>query len=461
MNRRFPLRVILFFAVFAASCTPLANSSSGGPGKPQNPVTNTLSVAISNNVINSLNPLFFGHNYYGWPTNWGNPVAGTVSIIKPLNIKLMRAGGQNNDAEDPEPLDTLFMDNYNSYISNIGGAAPFLQLPLAGSPTMASRVVRATNILSYYINTKGYSLNWVAIGNEPDVYNVTTPSTDMTNFNTYINSFTNVAAAVKKAYPSLNIAGPDLAYDYNKPGTDFLTRFLQNCRNYVNTVTIHYYPANADSLATYDFATNQFDFITNSYSTILKTIADYGSGQSLIIGECQISWDGNPANPVAEASLGTIEAGLWFADFAGISGSQPKVISIMPWSVCESYLTSFLDIGSGNKPRPVYYVYYLFSNHALSNMVLCSKPAADIRVYAYEDASGNASVYCVNWNRIDSYSITFNFTGGLLHNTNIAYTFAPLSLTCLSISADLSQRTAYTYSSADAAAGQGIETNNF
>ncbi len=197
------------------------------------------------------------------------------------------------------------------------------------------------------------------------------------------------------------------------------------------------------------------------YSTVFSTIKTYGQGQSLMIGECQISADGNPADPVAEASLGTFEAGLWLADFLGVSSAQPNLVSVQPWGICETnWKCTFIDYTAGDKPKPVYYIYEMFSDHALSNMILCRKITGDLRIYAYSDSAGDVSIFCVNWSKIVYYSAGIDFNGGLQQNS-ITYIFGPLSLTCLSIPSNQASRTAYTYSSSGAAAGLGIETNGF
>ncbi len=420
--------------------------------------TNSVSVTINQHIISSLNPLFFGNNYERY-------IAGTQSYIKPLNIKFLRAGGTGNDQEYPDPLIPNFADNFARYCSNIG-AEPMFQVPLVNKHSTRERVSRAMELLSYYIDTKNYSIAWVDIGNEPDIYNLNyynlpAHDTDLTNWNKYIDSYTNVAASVKSRYHLLKIAGPDLAFDFNNPGHYFLKHFLRVCGKYVNAVSLHYYPAWPNSAATYDMAANQFDIITNLYNTLSNTIYTYGQGQPVIISECQISAGNLPSEPYSEASMGTFEAGLWLADFLGISSSQPNVLSIMPYCIAETWGLSFLDIKAGNLPKPIYYIYYLFSNHTLTNMIACIKPADDIRIYAYKDIIGNSSIFCVNWNKKVPCSVNFIFKEELLNNTNITYVFPPLSLTCLSISADLSQRTAYSYSSTDTKAGQGVETNDF
>ncbi len=444
---------------FTAACSinPPVISSSGGnfnPKYPNYPVTNTVSVNIPANVINTINPLFFGIGF------WDKiDLEGTAAAIKPLNIKLLRAGGAPLDQESLETLDSSYMDSLSYYCSSIG-ATPLLQIPILSSSNTAARVSRALNILSYYINTKGYPITWVEIGNESELY-INLTNTDMTNWNVYLDTLTNVSAAIKSRYPSLKIV-PDLFGDYYQ-ASDYLISILQNCGKYVDAVSIHYYPFYAfNYLATYDAVTNQYDAIKNMFAIVTNTFTTYGQGQPIIIGECQVASGTDISNTVAEASLGTYEAGLWFADFADISASYTNIISVMPWDIGHySSDDIFGFLRPNSPPKPIYYIYKLLSNHALANMVLCSKPTNDIRIYAYKDSPGNASVYCVNWNKTVPYTVSFNFTGGLLNNTNITYTLVPLSFTCISISADLSQRNAYTYSSVDADDGYGIEATNF
>ncbi len=423
-----------------------------------------VSVEIHPSVINSINPLFFGHNYWLWPVvTWSCNIAGTETGISPLGVKFLRAGGQNNDGETPEKLSTKFMDDYAAYCSSVG-ATPLFQLPLVINTNVNinadDRVARAMELLHYYIDEKNYTLSWVSIGNEPDIYNWIFPdNNDMLDWDNYIDSFIKVAKAVREKYPDLQIVGPELSQSYWNPGNDKLTSFLKKCRSYIDAVSLHFYPFWPDTNATYDAAVKQFDIMKNMYSTVFSTLKTYGNDKPLIISECQISADVDPSHAVSEASLGTFEAGLWLADFLGISSAQPNLISVMPWSICESWPISFLD--DKHTPRPVYYVYKLFSDHILSDMILCNKTAPDLRIYAYDDISGDVSLFCVNWDTNSYYSVRFKFTGGLLQNAVITYEFKPLSLTCLSILSGQTNGTAYIYNSYDADEGMGIETNDF
>ncbi len=458
----FYMAICMAFLIPACSNSPGSSSNSNSSlsmsSSSSSQSTNNVSVTITSHIINTINPLFFGQNYWDWSPTIGDQVSNTGPIFKSSNIKFLRAGGDNNDWESPDPLDSSFMDNYASYCAVIG-ATPLLQVPLFSTSNIAARIARATNMLSYYIGIKNYPITWIGIGNEPDVY----PSNSIIpSWSSFIDNFTNVAAAIKTQYPSLKIVGPELCqiYNYTNTVSDELINFLENCGSYVSAVSIHYYPSWPNSTATYDLVTNQFDYISNMYSMIFDAMTKYGQGQKLIIDECQISANPNPTELDGEASDGTFEAGLWFADFIGISSSQPNILSIMPWSLCEQSEEGFLNFEMGDSPRPIFYIYNLLSNHFLTNMISCVK-LNDIRIYTYEDLYGNASIFCINWNKTVPYSVKLSFTQGVLQNTNFTYTFGPLSLTCLSISADLSQRTAYTYSSVDSVTGNCIETNNF
>jgi hypothetical protein len=415
----------------------------------------SASVTIEPVILNTLNPLFFGQNYWLWIKEWGNLISGTEKHVKPLNIKFLRAGGEMNDQEIPESLSLDFMSRFASYCSNVG-AQPLLQIPLASRPNVQERITRATNLLNDY--AKNNPLQYVSIGNEPDIYSITFPRTDLIDWNKYINSFTNTAAAVRESFPNLRILGPDF-YNWNLLGFDRLTPFLENCADYIDAVSLHYYPAWYNSMATHDLAVNDFNNIVNFYTSVRKIMDKYKPGMPLIITECQITGSGDPSKPKGDASLGTLSAGLWMADFIGISSAQKGLLSVMPWSICEYWLNSFLN--PDHSPKPVFTVYRMFSNYALPHMIFCKKVAEDIRVYAYMDNAGNVSVFCLNWNKESSYSVDLSFKGKLLRNTHLTYVFKPWALTCLTISSDLARKKSYTYSMAEVNSGEGMVSNDF
>lgn len=295
--RFFFLFVLLVPAIYISSCASMpglssqgsssqgssASSSTSAPKYPAYQVTNTLSIIIPSTVISTINPLFFGEMFSTLKASYG-----TESLIKPLNVKFLRAGA---DWDSDNSVDSEFMDNLAYYSSYIG-ATPWFSLPFSSLPNVAARVARATNILSYYIDIMHYPLSWVEIGAEPDdYYNI-----DVADFNVYIDSYTNVAVAIKGRYPWIKIAGPSVYQSYG-----FIKPFLQYCGQYVDAVSVHYYPSD-DLSATYDFVTNQFDYILYIESAVISIIESSGQPRPLIIGECNVCADGSPNKATAEAS---------------------------------------------------------------------------------------------------------------------------------------------------------------
>lgn len=388
-----------------------------------------VTIKIQGAVIQTLHPLFFGQNYWLWPMPWGAGVSGTESLVKAMNIKFLRAGGINNDIEEPSPLDDNFLDNYAAYCKSIG-AEPLLQVPVGSRKTVKERVDRAI-VLIEGMKKRGVMPNYISIGNEPDGYSDLTKNTGMASTSwlssfgrdKYIESYTNIAAAVKKAYPAIKIVGLELGWKY-----DWLEPFLKAAKGYIDVVSLHRYTAWPVESATWQIMSREYQNIDIFYKNMRKTIDGVIPGLPLIMGELNSSADGDPNKYLSEAAPGSYCAGLWFADFAGVSSAESNIISIMPWSICEGWRTGFLDSAT-KKPKPIYYTYQMFAKYTYPDLVYKDQPSKLLSLYAYRSKEGAVSVFCVNWdkNKIKNVNIQF---AGLAGDTSFSAELKPYSLTC-------------------------------
>ncbi len=419
-------------------------------------------IKVSGTPAKELNPLFFGFNYWCWVKKWGNYVAGTEPLVKALDIKLLRAGGINNDAEIPEELSDRFLTQFGDYCRAVG-AQPLLQVPVISRGTIPERISRATNLIRDFI-AKGFILRYVSIGNEPDGYptlkqanDVDVTAANLNNFTVYnyIDNFTNISAAIKKEFPGIKIIGLELGWKYD----EWIPPFISACRPYIDILSIHRYGYWPMTNATYENAIGEYDNLTEFYKDIRTMTDPSAPGIPLIIGEMNSSADGDPSKPATFAMPGSFGAGLWIADNLGISSSESDLMSVMPWSISEFWREGFI-MPVSLKPTPMYYAYMLFSNHVKKYNIFASKINNDTRVYAYRDGQGNVSVFCINWSKNSFQDIKIDFNG-LFGETTLEYKFAPLSITCLEISKDMAVKKAYAYTSEMADADKPASEEDF
>jgi hypothetical protein len=409
--------------------------------------SNAISVTVNGAAsTTTLSDHFFGHNYWMWTPTWGNKVAGTESLIADIGVKLLRIGGTNVDVGYPDRVTSSQLSLFGGYCGAVH-AEPLLQVQLAKYTTTADRVSNAVlmlDTLQSFIST-GY----VSIGNEPDIYSDNT-ATDTAyhasylagySLSNYCADFNAAAAAIKSKYPSVKIIGPELSWKYDA----WIPGFVSACKSNLDMVSLHYYPFYADKCV-YDTVHDQTKAMEYFYSKA-RTLIDQNAGGAnipLIVGETNISWDGDPTHSVYSASPGTFEAGLWMADFIGVSSSQKKLFSIMPWSIREDWTLGFLD-ASSKSPKPVYYVYKMFSTLAKKNFFYKQRVNSYVRMYGYKDDLDNVSLFALNWDTVSAYDATIRFSG-VLSDSTYRYQLPPRSLSCIVFSSDFKSRKIYLFS---------------
>lgn len=403
-----------------------------------------------NNVINTIPKTMFGFNYWMWVPTYGEMTNGTEKLIAPLKVKLLRFGGINNDVDRPDPVDEEAINKFIDYCLAVG-AEPVLQVPVARYKENEERLERAFQMIETVM--KKTKLKYVSIGNEPDIYAQTLAADN--NFNVpylkgygiddYIKDFNTMAGAIKEKYRDIKIIGLDLSYK-----REWIPKFVKNCRDRLDYLSVHYYPFNA-SQSTYVNVKNNFKQTEDFYREIIQKIKN-NAGEKLIpliIGETNVSWEGNPEHANKDASLGTFSAGLWFADMIGISSEYKEIYSIMPWSIREGWMNGFLD--ADKNPRPVYYVYKMFSSMDLSQLILSKKVNDNLRIYGYTNRNKDIILYLVNWDKKNPQSIHFEFTGSS-KNSELDYECGAWSLTCLRIR-NGALKQVYVYSEKDKSEG--------
>ncbi|MDG5813944.1 hypothetical protein QA601_02555 [Chitinispirillales bacterium ANBcel5] len=387
-------------------------------------------------VINTLSDYFFGHNYWMWAPTWGNQIMGTESLISDLNLSLLRFGGIQVDLGHPDSVTEARIAQYIEYCEAVG-AKPVIQMQIARYTTTEERVENAVKMFNYFRTL--YPVRYVAIGNEPDLYfdNLATNPEYNAQYlrdytiDDYIRDFNAVASELKSIDPDIKIIGLDLSHRYDQ----WIPPFVAECRDNVDIISVHYYPFHA-AQCTYNVVHDHAPAINTFYSDI-RTLIDQNAGDReipLMIGETNISWDGDPANSTRDASPGTFNAALWFADYVGVSSAQDNLLSIMPWSISEGWTLGFID--ASRRVKPVYYVYKMFSNHTKEHLIHSENVNQYLRVYAFKDDLGGVSVFLINWDRNASYDLDLSFTD-VLDDSSVTHVVPPHSVSVINLSSGL------------------------
>ncbi|MEJ2219131.1 MAG: glycoside hydrolase family 44 protein, partial [Gemmatimonadota bacterium] len=309
-----------------------AGASSGAAGIASEPLEADLTV--SGAAPTPVGATFFGQNYWSWVPEWGDPVAGVEAQTAELKLGLLRAGGANNDRQDPTAFSLAEIDDFLAFARQVG-AEPLLQVPLLENTAgEAATAQDAADLVTYVNVTQGFGVRYFSIGNEPDLYEEQGMMPAGYDATTFCATFRELAAAMRAVDDTIQIVGPDLSWKYQSGANDWLTPFLQDCGDVTDIVAVHRYPlaptACTDTAAYADSA---------RYRTVLTHLREIlsATGQEnkpLAITEGNITWDGDPANGTMAASPGTVPAALWVADNLGVS-LEAGLHSVAYWSLSE------------------------------------------------------------------------------------------------------------------------------
>ncbi|HEY4013787.1 MAG TPA: hypothetical protein VGM06_10640 [Polyangiaceae bacterium] len=404
-------------------------------------------------------------NYWQWPTDFGDEVAGTESLTSAIAPALMRVGGYNNDVNSPDPFDDAQLDAAVAYARAVG-AEPILQVPLlADTSGQVPTAAFAASMVAYANVTKGYGIKYFSIGNEPDLYpdqgSLADPSLPAIPGYTpasYCASATAFVAAMKQADPTIHIVGPDLAYKYQS-FADWLTPILQGCGSLFDIVSIHRYPFN-HTQATLPAAMGDVQTFATTMTSVrgLMTAAGYG-GVPLALTEMNIVYDATPPGSGLAASPGTVPAALWVADAFGESAALGlwttaiwDISDVDPWDL------GLIGAAPEHTPRPAYYALDLFSGHSGPTLLPSVSSPAGVRVYASRNAAGDGTqAIVVNWNATPEnllVQVTDLPGGGGAPTPSATITVQGLTVSAVDVP-DVGVPAAWTYGQAQLAAGAG------
>ncbi|MEO8901781.1 MAG: hypothetical protein ABI488_08150 [Polyangiaceae bacterium] len=399
-------------------------------------------------------------NYWMWTPTWGDPVSGTDAQIAPLGFDLMRVGGYNNDANTPDPFDDAELDRAVAYARAIG-AQPLLQVPLladaSGQPPTAAT---AAAMVSYANVTKKYGVKYFSIGNEPDLYarqggliDSTAPAIVGYTPAAFCTSARAYVAAMKQVDPTIQIVGPDLAYQYTA-SANWLTPVLQTCGELFDIVAIHRYPF-AAKMATLAAAEADVAAFRSTVKYVRGLMQATGqAAKPLAFTEMNIDYDELPANP-PPAVAGTVPSALWAVDILG-AAQELALRSTALWSIADDDSRKFGLIGvpPAHTPRPQYYAYQLFAAHSGPSLLTLTSAPKGVHAYPTRNAADDTTqLMLVNW-QTSSRALEFQVTDLSHAPASVVFTVPGLSIAAIDIP-DQGTATATSYGFAEQSAASG------
>jgi len=434
-------------------------------------------VTIARDGGTPIAPQAFGNNYWDW-LDWSNEgingMTGTEGAVTALHLNVIRAGGDNNDTANtvyystsPIVFDNSRIDAFVQYCRKVG-AEPILQVPIVSNNVDggAASAQAAADIVTYVNVTQGYGVKYWEIGNEPDLYtsqyDAGTPAT-IKSATDYCTVYQAYATAMKAANAqasdggvTLQFLGPELSNMY-VPGNDWLTPFLDNCKDYVDVVTVHRYPFSAENVSSSGALRDVTSFraLLSSLWNIVKGHARPGT--PLGITEANISWDYLPSDYTVtsqSAAPNTFYGALWVADEMG-TALEYNLWTLAFWNLGETAINSQGNVFGfvvGGAPTPEYWTEQMVSANFSGNILSPSNVPAGFSVYAsYDSAKASTSVLVIN--KTDAASPVSLAVDSLPPQ---AFAFAATSVTLVTIPDDPSATThVVTYTPDLAAADDG------
>jgi hypothetical protein len=439
-------------------CVRLTNSDAGSDA---GPAASPLVVSAATRTPRTTT---WSVNYWQWMPSYGDDVTGTEASMAPLKAAYMRVGGYNNDANTPDPFDEAAFDHAVAYARAIG-AEPIIQVPLlgdtAGQPPTAAT---AAGMVTYANVTKGWGLKYFSLGNEPDLYatqgsvtNAAAPAIPGFTPAAYCATATAYVAAMKAVDPAIKIVGPDLSWKY-QAGTsnDWLTPILTGCGNLFDVIAIHRYPFEAMQATRAAAAVDAAQFRT-TVASVRGILTATGQGaKPLALTEMNVAYDATSC--VLDASPGTVGSALWLADGLGTAiDLQLWTSAVWDISDTDSWALGLIGPAPGHVPRPEYYAYALYAQHAGPETLQVVSAPAGVSAHASRDASDDATeLIVVNWNE-SATALALSVTG-----LPAAPAAATVVLPAMSIGAveipDEGAPTVWTYGESQRARGVGPET---
>jgi hypothetical protein len=424
------------------------NAGAGGSGGKPSVTQGTLTVSTSSRT--KARPFVLGVNYWLWSPTWGDSVAGSEALVERLHPGLLRVGGHNNDNNTPDPFDHAELDQAVAYAKAVG-AEPLLQVPLlADGAGKVPTAETAAAMVEYANVTRAYGVKYFSLGNEPDLYPDQEAGLSSYGPSDYCASVDSFVPAMLAVDPTISIVGPDLSWKYQGGDQDWLSRILGECGDRFDIVAVHRYPVAPDQ-AQYAQAVSDAGRFRSLIAELRGKIARSPRGERpLAITETNITYNGDPAMPMFDASPGTLVAGLWAADTLGVAITS-DLWSLDFWSIREGWSLGLID--SANAPRPAYHTLGLFAEHFGDTLLQVTSAPIDVHAYASRNSADDATqVIVVNFSQ--SLAELAVSVSELSSPVGARFDLPPLSVSALELP-DQGEASALVYSDSERAAGSG------
>jgi hypothetical protein len=386
-------------------------------------------ITIARNGGTPISPFAFGNNYYDWiDFNQDGKIGilGTEAPVKALKLNVIVANSNNTDSNRPELFDDAQIDAYIQYCRAVG-AEPMMEVPIDGNnvdagPTSAQG---AADMVTYVNVTKGYGVKYWTIGDEVDNYPAyfagqgITPNVTIPTAADYCAIYKSYAIAMQAANAAANngfdlkFVGPELAGAYI-PGWDWLTPFLDGCKDYVDVASIHAYGFSGTQLSVNGALTGVQNY-RQLLSNVKSIVAQHARpGIPLAVTEVSISYDWDPkqfSQASIQAAPGTFYAAMWDADIMG-SALEANLWTLAFWDLAETVQSApysvfgFLHTDPSVSPptykaTPEYYAQQMVSTNFSGTTVVPSGVPSTFSVYASYDASkASTAVLVINKNGV-------------------------------------------------------------
>jgi hypothetical protein len=261
-------------------------------------------------------------------------------------------------------------------------------------------------MVTYANVTKGYGIKYWEIGNEPDLYARTydagvplTAAAFCTVYQTYATAMKAANTAADGGGVPMTFLGPDLAFSYI-PGADWLTPFLDGCKDSVDIVAIHRYPFGGMQTSIRGALTDVSAFRSTIASVSSIVAAHARPNTPLAITEANISYDYllsayTPTSLLAAPT--TFYAGIWTADILGAS-LEKNLWTLALWDIGDpTTAPSVLGFLQEGQPVPAYYTEQLISTAFRGSIVVPTGVPVGFSTYAsYDATAGSTAVLVIN-----------------------------------------------------------------
>lgn len=404
-----------------------------------------------------ISPYAFGNCYYDW-LDWGKDglvgLKGSAEAVKALHLNVIVCANNMNDANTYELFDNAHIDKYIQYC-RAAGAEPIMIVPVYGNNVnggpMSAQM--AADIVTYVNGTRKYGVKYWSIGTEVDIYNLffkretDLPVSTVSQYAAVYKSYAKAMLAANTAAHSgvdLKFVGPELGARYNE-GDDWLSPMLDECKDYIDVVSIHAYGYSARELCV-EGALRGIEQFPAFVQEVKARIAKHARpGTPLAITESNISYDAFTKSYTPETRKvgpGTFYAAIWDADRMG-AALEANLWSFDFWALAEpvqaeaSTVFGFILTDSSKNPptcklTPEYYAQWMVANNFSGTTVKPSEVPNRMSVYAsYDKKKAVTAILVVNKNTVER--VLTLAVDDLKPQT---ITFAPMSINIVTIPDD-------------------------